>query len=404
MRVKTVGIIAEYNPFHAGHAYHIRKIREEFGRDTQIVAVMSGNFPQRGGIAIADKYTRAAAAVAGGVDLVLELPFPFSGETAPVFASAGIAILHALGAVDVLSFGSECGDCSLLSEAAALTSANDFREAAHEASRHACLGYPAVYEALCRESFGDRVANVLVSPNNLLGIEYIRAAKAIGAAFAFHTVQRIGAPHDSASQNVLPSAYAIRTEIGNGRIEVALSHLPQEVADVYRSAAADGLFPAFDEKLSPIVLSHFCLNAPHNDIDIADAGGGLYNRLRNASFDTDTISSLIACAMTKKFTNSRIRRSLYYSFFGVTSSSVKELPEYTQVLALNENGRMLLKSIKKNCGISILTKPSATSRLSKAAIRQKELADKADSVFQLTLPGHRSGVYDVLSKPFVKHS
>lgn len=396
--MKTVGIIAEYNPFHAGHAYHIRKIREEFGRDTQIVAVMSGNFPQRGGIAIADKYTRAAAAVAGGVDLVLELPFPFSGETAPVFASAGIAILHALGAVDVLSFGSECGDCSLLSEAAALTSANDFREAAHEASRHACLGYPAVYEALCRESFGDRVANVLVSPNNLLGIEYIRAAKAIGAAFAFHTVQRIGAPHDSASQNVLPSAYAIRTEIGNGRIEEALSHLPQEVADVYRSAATDGLFPAFDERLSPIVLSHFCLNAPHNDIDIADAGGGLYSRLFRMAKRACNTETLISLTATKRYTEARIRRAIRNVILGVTSSDITAVPCYIPLLAMNERGQRLLHSIRRTCAMPILTKPADYTALPEQAYRQAAAQNRADSLYTLAFPQIRSRDY------FLRHS
>ena len=112
--MKTVAIIAEYNPFHSGHEYHINKIREEFGSDTRILAIMSGNFTQRGEIAYADKYFRAECAVRCGVNLVLELPFPYSLSSAEIFAKSGVKIADALGVTDILSFGSEAGSIETL--------------------------------------------------------------------------------------------------------------------------------------------------------------------------------------------------------------------------------------------------------------------------------------------------
>ena len=173
----TVGIIAEYNPFHRGHAHQIEEIRKRYGADTRIIAVMSGNFPQRGDVAIADKYTRAKAAVVGGVDLVLELPFPFCGESAPVFAAAGVAILHALGTVDVLSFGAEENDVSRLAKAAETVSDGVFLEEIHALSKHSENGYPEVFYRTVAEKAGKDTADLFLVPNNLLGIEYIKESK-----------------------------------------------------------------------------------------------------------------------------------------------------------------------------------------------------------------------------------
>ena len=116
--MKTVAIISEYNPFHSGHVYQIRRIREDFGEDTRIVAIMSGNYTQRGHIAMMDKSARAKMAVLCGANLVLELPFPYSMGSAEIFAKAGVAIAEGIGQIDVLSFGSECGNLSLLKETA----------------------------------------------------------------------------------------------------------------------------------------------------------------------------------------------------------------------------------------------------------------------------------------------
>ena len=133
-----------------------------------------------------------------------------------------------------------------------------------------------------------------------------------------------------------------------------------------------------------------------------DAKGGLYNRIRENSFDTDNLNDLILLTETKRFTHARIRRAILFSYFGVTSSDVRQLPEYTQVLGLNERGRSKLKEIGKDRRIAILTKPSKTDGLSETAKKQKELSDRADSLYQLTKPTFKSGRHSLKFTPYVK--
>ena len=132
--MKNVAIVSEYNPFHRGHAYQIRKIRDEFGADTRIIAIMGGHFTQRGEVAVADKYLRARAAVDAGISLVLELPFPYSSASAEVFAKGAVSIADDLGGIDILSFGSECGDVERLSRVAGRINSKDFQEAFEKAN------------------------------------------------------------------------------------------------------------------------------------------------------------------------------------------------------------------------------------------------------------------------------
>ncbi len=402
----TVAIIAEYNPFHCGHKYHIDQIRAAFGADTEIIAVMSGNFTQRGEIAIADKYKRAEWATLGGVDLVLELPFPYSMSSAELFAKAAVKIIDSLGVVDYLSFGSESGDVRALSEIALNMRKKiyfDTFSSLFENDDYKSAGYPAVSEAAYRLAFGNEIPDNLFESNNILALEYIKAINEFNSDIKLHTVKRFGAAYNDTnlSENGFASAAAIREAIKCGKSEY-FKDIPDEILPSFLSALNDGSFPTDEDKLSGAVISYFRLNPTESGSDIFDVGGGLYNRLKNKSFEANNISSLVMSAMTKKFTTARIRRSVYYSFFGVTSSSVKELPEFTQVLAFSKNGRALLKSIKERSGIKIITKPSAKDSLSERATRQKDLLDKADSVFQLTKPKSHSGDYNLKSKPFIK--
>ena len=182
--MKAVGIVAEYNPFHSGHRYQIRKIREIFGAETPIAAVMSGDFVQRGEAASYDKFTRAEAAVRGGVSLVIELPLPWSLSSAESFARGGVGLLGAAGVIDALSFGSESGDLSALEKTAAVLDTPEFAEAL---KRELTGGTPfaAARARAARALLGESAA-VLDTPNDLLAVEYIRAA-----AFSSITTTRL---------------------------------------------------------------------------------------------------------------------------------------------------------------------------------------------------------------------
>ena len=401
---KTVAIIAEYNPFHNGHKYHIDKIRAELGEYTAVIAIMSGNYTQRAEVAFADKLLRASAAVDCGVNLVLELPFPFSSSSAELFASAGVTIADKLGVVDYLSFGSECGNCDVLYDIATKMLSSEFETALSTAQSNKSfesMGFASLAEAVYRKCFS-YTGESFTTSNNILALEYMKALIRTKSNIKPHTVERLGASYndDAITDSDFQSATAIRGEISHGNIS-AFNYMPKIAKKRYLSAFNNAEIPCDYEKLSSAIISFFRLNSTPAK-QIHDAEGGLYNRLADLSLKTSSISSLTELAATKKYTLARIRRAILFSFFGVTSSDVKEEPCYTQVLAMDAVGAKVLKEIKKKGGISVITKPSATHKLEGTALRQKELSDAADSVFQLTKPTDRDGCYHMTFTPYIR--
>ena len=400
----TVLIIAEYNPFHLGHEYHVKKIREEFGEDTAIIALMSGNYTQRGEPAIADKYLRARLAVLSGINLVLELPFPYSMSSAEFFASAGVHIANSLGCVDYLSFGSELGNADMLWEIAKNLSSSEYKAAFKEALSDraaASLGYAELSERIYNTLYKTEIGPIF-TPNNILAFEYIKALIKENSKIKVHTTLRNGSAYNEGcvEEGLFPSAMAIRRILSENDAS-ALDFVPN-IAKPELLSEYGKTFPTKSYNLDGAIISSLRLNTPTAKCEIHDAGGGLYNRLHSASFEADSIESLTALCETKKYTKARIKRAIWYSFVGVTSSDVKTKPEYTKLLAFDSLGRTVLKTIKEIGGIQVITKPSKTDTLSLTAKRQKALSDKADSVFQLTKPCFVSGKYSLLCSPFVK--
>ena len=403
--MKLAAIIAEYNPFHNGHKYQIEKARELLGDDIAIVAIMSGNYTQRGELAITDKTYRAKAAVMSGVNLVIELPFPYSCSSAEIFATSGIHIANAIGA-DYLVFGSECGDITTISKVADILSSEDFQNMVNRMKsdkEFASLGYPrlveAAYKNICREASNFDIG----SPNNILAIEYMKALKTLQCAITPITIKREGAGYSSTNiieNERLQSASSIRQLLVESDYS-AFKYVPEITISTFQEAINDGFMPASIEKISSAIISSLRLNTACG-IEIFDADDGLYNRLCTLSTKTNSISSLAEMAETKKHTKARIRRAIINSFFGVTSSIVKELPAFTQVLAMDDIGRLVLKRIKKTTSFPCITKPSDYVNFSPDVIRQKELSNKADAVYALSLPGEISGAFHLTFTPFVK--
>ena len=402
---KTVAIVCEYNPFHNGHQHQIKKIRAELGEDTEIIGIMSGNFTQRGECAIADKSTRARCAVLSGVNLILELPFPFSSLSAELFAEAAVYIANSLGIVDYLSFGSEEGTLApLLKTAEAMLSPN-FESAMSTTAYNMDkkrVGYPERVElALNQVTGGDTIPSL--TPNNILGIEYIKALKRLDSKIIPHTIKRKGAAFDSdeLTEGELQSATAIRNRLAEYDIS-ALQYVPKTTQNTLLDELAAGNFPCDMSKLSPAIISSFRLNSHVDPDKIFDVGGGLYYRLMDKSFEAEDIDTLLRLAETRVYTRSRVKRAILYSFLGVTSSEAHEYPQYTQVLAMDTVGKSLLKKIGKDCKISILTKPSASKKLGEDAKRQWEKSFRADAVFQLTKPKAASGRLSLITSPYIK--
>lgn len=404
--MKTVAIIAEYNPFHNGHMYQIKETRRIFGEDTAIIAIMSGNYTQRGEPAIADKTLRAKVAVECGVDLVIELPFPFCVSSAEFYATAGVSIADSLGVVDYLLFGSECGDIDRLKGVAKNTLSDEFSnelEKLRTSVEYRDMGYPALAESVYKKLYGDSCSDILSAPNNTLAVEYIKAIIRLGSNIKPFTVKRVGAGYSEELnlQKEFQSATAIRKMLLEKDYS-ALDYVPKTAKDIYLKSIESKDMPADATKLDSAVIAHFRLNSPVQNCDIHDAAGGLYNRLCDGGRKTNSIQALLSTAETKKYTSSRIMRVIWYSYFGVTSSTVRNAPAYAQVLAVNEVGRGLLRRISKMTDFPIITKPSAFKAMSDTVIRQKELANSADSVYQLTLNRSNEGNFPLTFTPYVK--
>ena len=404
--MKVAAIISEYNPFHNGHKYQIDRIREILGEDTAVIAIMSGNFTQRGEIAVAEKGVRASSAVECGVNLVIELPFPFCMSSAEFFAKSGVKIANSIGIVDYLVFGSESGNLSELSDIAAIMNSAEYTlelDSLRNNPAYKEYGYPELCEVAISTLYGKDVSREFLSPNNILAIEYIKAILSSGSDIKPITIKREGAGYLDFINPMaeFQSATAIREELASNS-DSALDYVPDNAKLIYLNAIKSGKMPSDITKLDSAVISSFRLNSPDASVDIHDAVGGLYNRLCDMSAEATTISSLTSMTETKKYTKARIRRAIWNTYFGVTSSKVRELPCYTQVLAMDDVGRSLLKMIKKVSDFPVITKPSSYKEYGDAAREQKELSNKADAVYDLTLNKPNSGRYPLIFTPYVK--
>ena len=330
----AVGIIAEYNPFHAGHAHQIGAIKKFCG--SEIVAVMSGSFTQRGSPAILDKWTRARIAISNGVDLVLELPFISAVRSAQDFARGGIRLLESLGVVDTLAFGAEVTDLDKL-KLAATADLSDVPKLMAQGTSYAA----AVTKILAQVTQLDE--KILRQPNTILAIEYLRA---LPEKISPLLIERIGAAYDDLTlHGKFSSASAIRTAIRENSPpwEKISACVDDETLSALRGERIAGLV---DEKflLRPL-MSKLITTRVDTLKKIFGMTEGLEHRLLNAS--AKNFSALIETLTARRYTAARIRRLLLYVLLDVTAAQVAELDATTcaRILAFNERGRSLLKKI-----------------------------------------------------------
>ena len=332
----VAGIVAEYNPFHAGHALHIRETRHLVGECT-VIAVMSGNFVQRGECAVLDKWTRARAALEGGVDLVLELPTVWAASSAERFAQGAVGILAATGVVTCLSFGSECGDVDKLRQVAACLDGDLYRAGLRRFLDEG-MPFAACREAVARELLGEEPAGLLSRPNNNLGIEYIRALNALGSGIQPVTVLRTGADHDGGDHPDYPSASFVRGRILTGELP---SENPASLKYGERGALA--VLRAMDE-------GDFAA--------LPDSGEGLDRRLYAAVRRGRTLEEVYVFAKTKSYAQSRIRPAVQWGALGLKKQDRPDRPPYIRVLGANGRGREVLKEMKSRAVLPVITKPA----------------------------------------------
>ena len=368
--MKAVGIICEYNPFHAGHLHLLESVRRD-GAQT-VICLMSGNFTQRGEAAILPPAARAEMALACGADLVLELPFPFAAGSARYFASAGVDALCRLGA-DTLAFGSESADLARITAAAQRTLDEDFAKKVANGAK--TTGDAALFF----EALGDPLP-----PNDILAVEYARAVLERKGRMELHPVLRVGGGyHDTDAEQRYPSATSLRQKLAQGMHIGA--NLPEKAAHVFeKSADAWGI--ADIARLGSAMLAKLRTTSPDTAVAYADCGGGLLERLIGAAEEATDYASLCAAAATKKYTSGRIRRALLYVMAGVTYADLDASPAYLRLLGANEQGREFLAKTRKTRTVPVVTKAADIAELGDAATRQRVLSAVADGLYALCLP------------------
>ncbi|MBR1431305.1 nucleotidyltransferase family protein [Ruminococcus sp.] len=391
--MKVSGIICEYNPFHNGHLYHIRKTRENGA--THIAAVMSGNFVQRGDTAIMDKLERARLAVRSGADLVIELPVQYSLASAENFASGAVHLLDSLGAVDELSFGSECGDTQKLLKAmetvdlAALTHADEIKSIMEKG-----YTYPRALNSVVN-GYDPEAAAVIAEPNNTLAVEYLRALKRSGSAMEPFTVMREKAAHDGTeASDGFASASMLREMIENG--ESIDSFTTEEWAAAVRNAVKNGETASMS-RLERVILYKLRTCSVEEIAQICDVGQGLEHRIYGARM-AGSLDELLFTVKTKRYTMARIRRIMLALLIGITKTDMEQLPPYGRILAFNERGREILARAKGSAVIPFGSSIAKLSQLGDTAERFAELEIRASDIYGLALDTVTSAQKDYRAK------
>lgn len=357
----ATGIISEYNPFHNGHAYHAAKARSLTHSDF-IIAVMSGHITQRGEITLLDKWSRALSAVASGVDLVLELPTVFAVRSAQSFAAGGVRLLASLGIVDHLCFGVETLSLSKLKDAA--IGMDDCSVIANLKKNMKASGGSyavALSEALINGGYvsGDCIAG----PNNILGIEYMRALKQHAPHMLPLPIHRVGNDyHSTGMSGEISSATAIRKQFDATSCppQSALAALPVVAQSILSQLIADGQAPTDSARLEAHFLAKLRRMSLAELQTVPECSEGLENRLIRAAAETGNFAEFMRALKTKRYPYSRLQRIVAHVLLGTTKDQLKDFdrsgPLYARVLATNLRGRAALREISKKSPLPLITK------------------------------------------------
>ncbi len=385
-------VVAEYNPFHNGHAYHAAKVREAGA--SHIVAVMSGNFSQRGSGALLEKRLRAKAALLGGVDLVVELPLPYAMAPAQTFANGAVQTAEAMGCVDMLAFGSESGYITLIRAAAEAVMAEDTALLLREYMATGASFAKARQMAVAK-LYGDEIGDMLSQPNDTLGVEYVRALTAAGSNIMPFAVPRTGVGHDALFPGAgIASASYIRGLLRQGDMGAAETYITPEMAGIFQQAKAEGLAPFDEGAIEVAMLSALRRMSPQAIAALPDISEGIENRIYTAIRRSTSLEELYDQIKTKRITAARIRRILMAGYLGLTAPMGRRAPPYIRVLGFNERGRQVLARMRDSARLPVSDQLAYLYKLGGEAARFASLESTATDLYSLALPVRQPCGYD----------
>lgn len=398
--MKIAAVICELNPMHNGHEYIFKKARSvasaacKDGERVCVVAIMSGNFTQRSEPAIYDKYTRARAAVeCGCADIVLELPMPWCCASAEFFAAAGVKIAVDIGA-DFLVFGSECDDSSLLRKYAQVIDSTEYRELYRSIEKENKTLGAAVIKNRALTTLTDVAPPA--TPNDILGIEYIRSAARYDTAPVCIPVKRT-------TGHGIKSASALRDTICSKGIDCSelRTYMNTNVLSILHDATNAGIGFVNYEKFADTAYRYIRLRGSSLRGDVADGSGGLMERMTKCAGESTSYEDFIRLTKTKKYTDSRIRRLQLFAICSVTTGDLMQLPKFTFLLAASSIGTCILSSPNLKSSIKIISKPASAKKLGIESSRQRSINAIADNLYALCMPDDKSAGYFMRATPCI---
>lgn len=344
-----LGIVSEYNPFHNGHLHHL-EVSKQLTKSDFTVAVMSGNFVQRGDTSLVNKWVKTEMALKGGIDLVIELPTIYAISSAENFADGAIKILNSLGVVDYVSFGSEIGEITPLNEVANVLykEPKEFSNLITTQLRSG-LSYPKAREIALNQYFGSskKYSEILNNPNNILGVEYLKSIKRHRSHIRPLTIKRDYSDYNSTKvKNGIASATAIRTMIQNKKnVHYVVPYETYDLLDeCIKNEEIISDLSIFEKEiiytLRKMTLSEIAA--------LPDVSEGLENKIKAAANNFNTLEELISNIKSKRYTQSRIQRILLYVLLNITQkdmNSSKRITPYIRVLGFNKHGKRIISAI-----------------------------------------------------------
>ena len=371
--MSRIGIIAEFNPLHLGHKYLI----DEAKKQGEVVCVISSNFVQRGDTAIVEKRVRTQMALDCGADLVLELPVCYSMSTAQNFAFGGVSALVMAGC-DTIMFGSETGEIEPLLKTAEILNSTDFKEKLSQNLKNGKTFAKA--RQITAESCG-APKGILEGANNNLAIEYILAAKQLGANLSFKTVKRLGANHDSGDAlGGFASASLIREKILSGDFNFAQKYMPKAAFSLLSDDNVSNI-----DLIDRAILATLRTKSLNDFKNLPDVSEGLENKLFSAIRVATGLFDVYNKIKSKRYTLARIRRIVLSAFLGLDNTFFMKAPPYIRVLGFNKNGKKIISQQRKQNGNKLVLKATEIKNLGALAEKMFVLENRATDLYLLSL-------------------
>ena len=400
---KRIGIIAEYNPFHNGHLYQIQKAKELTGADT-VIAVMSGNFTQRGDTSLINKFEKAKIALQNEVDMVIELPTIYSISSAENFALGGIKILNEIGNIDYLVFGIEEENLEKL-QAIADVLVNEDDEFKRNIKEELDKGnsYPKAREIVLKKVLSsENVENIMQKPNNILAIEYLKALKTTNSKIKPFAIKRKNTMHndENINENYASGTYIRKLFIENNFNEIK-KVVPKYTYERLLELKNQGTYVSSINDFSDIVIYKIRTMTKEEISKIADVNEGLENSIKLASTSCKTIDEIVDKVSTKRYTKTRISRILTYILLYITKSEMeqsKNANQYIRVLGINKKCEGILKTINNDKLITSLKKFEENNRENQLLNIDK----KATEIYTIKYPKSVQAKLDYTSKFIIK--